>query len=53
MHGYALRPALNVFADAVAFGLVYRSTRSLPRLVTAHWLFDLASMRSYLQHPGA
>ena len=53
MHGYPLRPALMVFVDAVAFGLVYRSSRSLPRLVTAHWLFDLASMRSYLQHVGS
>jgi membrane protease YdiL (CAAX protease family) len=53
MHGYPLRPALGVFAFAVALGLVYRKTRSLPRLVIAHWLFDLASMRMYLQHVGS
>ena len=44
-HGYAPASALGVFVDAVAYGLVYCSTRSLPRLVTAHWLYNLTIMR--------
>jgi len=49
MHGYGPRATLTVFVDAaVGYGLVYVSSRSLPRLVVAHWLHNLAVMRSYL-----
>lgn len=48
MHGYPLGATLSVFADGIGYGLVYASSRSLPRLVGAHWLYNLAVMRHYL-----
>lgn len=47
-HGYPLGPTLTVFATGVVYGLVYVSSRSLPRLVAAHWLHNLAVMNHYL-----
>jgi membrane protease YdiL (CAAX protease family) len=48
MHGYPLGSTLMVFANGLIFGLVYVSSRSLPRLVVAHWLYNLAVMNHYL-----
>jgi hypothetical protein len=49
MHGYPLRPALVVLADGAFLGVVYLTSRSLPRLVVAHWLFNIAVMSRYLR----
>jgi membrane protease YdiL (CAAX protease family) len=48
IHGYPLGAALMVFANGVGYGLVYMSSRSLPRLVAAHWLYNLAVVNHYL-----
>ncbi len=48
MHGYGPRGTLVVFAHGVVYGLVYLGGRSLPRLVVAHWFYNLAVMRHYL-----
>jgi membrane protease YdiL (CAAX protease family) len=50
MHGYPPRSTLTVFALGVFYGVVYLSTRSLPRLVLAHWIYNLAVMSGYLRH---
>jgi len=47
-HGYPPRSTLTVFAFGVLYGFVYLSTRSLPRLVIAHWIYNLAVMSWYL-----
>ena len=49
MHGYPLRPALLVLAHGVFFAVVYLTSRSLPRLVVAHWLFNLTVMSQHLR----
>jgi len=51
IHGYPLGSTLAVLANGVVYGLVYISSRSLPRLVVAHWLYNLAVMNHYL-HPA-
>jgi len=48
VHGYAPRATLTVFAGGVVCGSVYLSSRSLPRLIVAHWVYDLAVMSHYL-----
>jgi membrane protease YdiL (CAAX protease family) len=40
-HGYPPRGALHVFTFGVLFGVIYRLTSRLPRLVLAHWMWDL------------
>jgi membrane protease YdiL (CAAX protease family) len=50
-HGYPPLWTLSVFVDGVVFGFVYLASRSLPRLVVAHWLHNLAVMNHYL-HAG-
>jgi membrane protease YdiL (CAAX protease family) len=46
-HGYAWRSTVLLFATGVAYGVVYLSSRSLPRIVAAHWLHNLAVMVLY------
>jgi membrane protease YdiL (CAAX protease family) len=48
MHGYPLGSTLAVFANGLVWGLVYVRSRSLPRLVVSHWLYNLAVMNHYL-----
>jgi membrane protease YdiL (CAAX protease family) len=47
-HGYPPNSTLTIFVFGVVFGLVYLSSRSLPRLVLAHWIYNLAVMSHYL-----
>jgi len=47
-HGYGAGATLMVFLDGIAYGSVYLGSRSLPRLVVAHYLFNLTVMRQYL-----
>ncbi len=47
-HSYAPRSTMVVFLDGLAYGLVYLGGRSLPRLVVAHWMYDLAVMWRHL-----
>jgi membrane protease YdiL (CAAX protease family) len=47
-HGYPPNSTLTVFAFGVVLGWVYLRSRSLPRLVIAHWIFNLAVMNRYL-----
>jgi membrane protease YdiL (CAAX protease family) len=49
LHRYPLRPALLVLAYGAFCGVVYARSRSLPRLVVAHWLFNIEVMRHYLR----
>jgi membrane protease YdiL (CAAX protease family) len=39
-HGYPPRGTLQVFTFGVLFGVIYRMTFRLPRLMLAHWLWD-------------
>src|SRR5439155_13944091 len=48
MHGYGPRSTFMVFMASIAYGSVYVGSRSLPRLVLAHWLHNLAIMQQYL-----
>jgi membrane protease YdiL (CAAX protease family) len=45
---YPPNSTLTVFAFGVVLGWVYLCSRSLPRLVIAHWIFNLAVMNRYL-----
>jgi len=48
MHGYPPLGTLMVFIFGLVFGLAYLGSRSLPRLVVGHWLYNLAVMSHYL-----
>lgn len=47
-HGYPPNSTLTVFVFGVVYGFVYLSSRSIPRLVVAHWIYNLAVMSEYL-----
>jgi membrane protease YdiL (CAAX protease family) len=47
-HGYPPNSTLTVFVFGVVYGFVYLWSRSLPRLVFAHWIYNLAVMSRYL-----
>lgn len=40
-HGYALLGTIQVFVTGVLFGTIYSCSHRVPRLVLAHWLYDL------------
>lgn len=40
-HGYPLRGTIQVFATGLLFGTIYSCSHRLPRLVLAHWMYDL------------
>jgi membrane protease YdiL (CAAX protease family) len=48
IHGYPLGWTLTVFAVGVFYGALYLASPNLPRLVVAHWLYNLAVMSYYL-----
>jgi membrane protease YdiL (CAAX protease family) len=40
-HGYPWPGTLRVFATGVLFGTIYSCSHRVPRLVLAHWMYDL------------
>jgi len=47
-HGYPPLASLMVFSFGLVLGRAYLGSRSLPRLVVGHWLYNLAVMSHYL-----
>jgi len=41
VHGYTLRGTIGIFASGILLGTVYQISRSVPRLVLAHWMHNL------------
>jgi membrane protease YdiL (CAAX protease family) len=41
VHGYTVRGTIAVLATGILFGAVYQASRSVPRLVLAHWIHNL------------
>jgi membrane protease YdiL (CAAX protease family) len=48
VHRYAPSSTVVLVFSGLVYGLVYVASRSLPRLVVAHWLYDMAVMWSHL-----
>ena len=49
VHGYAPGPSLDLFFGGLMFGAIYKFSRRIPRLVLAHWMYNLvgAYMRQH------
>jgi membrane protease YdiL (CAAX protease family) len=44
IHGYPPRSALQLFASGILMGIVYRVSFRVPRLVLAHWCWNLLTL---------
>ena len=49
-HGYGWASTIVIFVGGVVYGAVFLSSRSLPRLVAAHWFHNLAVLALYLRN---